>query len=446
MSKNVLENIRQMRQKVKEKEVRYYPNVTYGKKIYPKNFKDGKNYFRVAPSHDPEANPSPFYPLRTTTLEVELGFDKLLRHNLIDIIKDKSLIGKFRVDKIDDLGDDWTDDKIKDVLKKELGESFKLKVRKSIFISTLHGTEDSVDLVEEYIKFVVQKINDEIGDRDEVKKNLSPIFGWRDNNVWHFGISPSTSFVFYAWDWSGEKTFHEVNIYGNMMDKIEELYARFDDPEEPLTVDPFSDPKEGVAIIFDKGKNDKGKDEYSIYDQPFTSKFETLTEFKQSFAITEEQMKQFKEVKPLVSTIGKGVFKRSDFELQLNGLVLFDNKHGYNAFENDEFLEIVQLISEQYPEEEETLHNPLTGEGASPESKEDAAPEVDVPEEDDKTDLDKVLNKKPGKVAEKEKKVAEVKVESEVKKDSFKEEKSGSEKDKKVNDKLAALRKKMNKG
>lgn len=437
-NKNVLDSIRAMRQTAKETEVRYYPKSGNGQNKSMNDFAEGKTYLRVAPSHDTESNPSPFYPLKTTWLEVELGFDRLSRWNIEKLITEKSLIGKFGVDKVSDLSD-WDDDKVKDVLKKELGASFKMKTKKKIFISTLHGQGNDVDLVEEYIKFVVKKVNDEIGDRDEARKKLSPIFGWRDNNGWHPGITPSTSYVFYAWEWSGEKNFYKVEIYDKYMDKIEELYAKFDTPEEPLTIDPFSHPTEGVALVFDKFKNDKNKFEFSIYDQPFDGrKHDSFKQFIANFAISEDQMSKFKEVKPLANLIGRGVFKRSDFELQLNGLVLFDEKHGFNAFENDEFLEIVQAISEQYPEEEKTPYNPLIGEGEAPEDDNNDEPEVIEPEEE-KSDIDKVLDKKPGKVAEKEK---EVKVETEIKKDSVKET---STKDEAVQDKLAALRKRMNK-
>jgi hypothetical protein len=435
---DVLKNIREMRQKAKQKEERYFPKSGNGEKLAIGSFKDGKTYLRVAPSHDPEKNPSPFYPLRSTNLYVELEIDNLNSWNLAALVKEKSLLNQFDIEKVEELKD-IDDDKIKTKLKSILGDDFKMTVRKRIFISTIHGKDGSVDLVDEYIKFVVKDVNDKVGgDRDESKKQLAPIFGWRGKEGWNFGITPSTAFVFYAWD-TETKNFHEVEVYEKYMDKIEELYAKFDSPDKPLSIDPFSHPTEGLPILFDKVKNDKGKDDFNITDMPFDGReHDSYKEFIAQFVITEEQAKQLKEAKSLAEKIGQGVFKRKDFELQLNGLILFDEKHKFNAFENTEFLEIVEAISAQYDDEEEEAYNPLTNEGTAP-VETDEAPEI---EPESETDIDKVLNKKPGAVAKKEAETKEVKVEKEVKADSVKETKSTT-KVLSTAEKLEALKKKM---
>lgn len=410
---NVLDSIREMRKKAKETEVRYYPKSGNGKNKSPNDFDEGKNYLRVAPNHNPEKYPSPFYPFRSTWLEVELGFDRLSRYNLEKLITMKSLIGKFGVDKVSELSE-WEDDKIKEILVEELGADFKMKTKKRVFISTLHGKLGSQDLVEEYIKFVVKFVNEEIDDRDEARKKLSPVFGYRDKDKkWVPGISPQTAYVFYAWEWGTEKNFYKVDIYEKMMDKIEELYSKFDDPEKPLTIDPFSDKSEGIAIVFDKFKNEKQRWDFSIYDQPFDGrKHDSYKEYIKEFALNEDQLKHLKEVKPLHEIYGRGVFRKRDFELQLNGLILFDEKFGFNAFAQDDFLDIVEVIAAQYEgeeeEKEEEPYNPLTGEGKKPdeaaaEVKDETIAEVQTENVEVKTDLDVVLDQKPGKVVEQEK-------------------------------------------
>lgn len=441
MSKSVIENIKEMRQKAKSKEARYFPPSVNGAKLSIGDFKEGKTYLRVAPSHDPEKNPSPFYPLRSTNLYVELEIDKLNSWNLSALIKEKSLLKQFNIEKLEELKD-IEGDKIKAKLKTILGDDFKTIVKKRIFISTVHGKEGSVDLVDEYIKFVVKDVNEKVGgDRDESKNQLSPIFGWRGSDKkWNFGITPSTAFVFYAWD-CDTKNFHEVNIYEKYMDKIEELYAAFDTPENPLTIDPFSNATTGVPLVFDKFKTEKQKDDFNISAKSIDgSGFDSYKEFRSSFAITEEQQKQLKEAKSLVGKIGQGVFKRKDFELQLNGLILFDEKHKYNIFENTEFLEIVEAISTQYDDESEEEYNPLTNEGTAPTTDvvKDEAPEI---EPETKTDISKLLNKKPGAVAAKEAETKEVKVEKEAAPDSVEETKATTGLS--TADKLAALKKKM---
>ncbi|MDY6895280.1 MAG: hypothetical protein SVO01_07705, partial [Thermotogota bacterium] len=413
-----------------------------GKNLRPSDLDEGKNYFRIAPSHDPEKNPSPFYPFRSTYLEVELGIDDLSSWNIDKLVGEKSLMKQMGIEKMSELSE-MDDNKVKAKLKSILGDDFKYKVTKRLFISTLHGKEGDQDLIEEYIKFVVKKINDEVGDREEARKQLSPIFGWRDKNgKWNPGITPNTSYVFYAWDWkSSDKNFFKIEIYDKMMDKIEELYVKFDDPDQPLTVDPFSHPTEGIGIIIDKTKNDKGKWDFVISDVPMTRSFKNYAEFAKYFELGEQQLKQLEEAKPLAEQFGRGVFKRSDFELQLNGLVLFDEKHGFNAFENDDFLETVEQISNQFEEEEQTPHNPLTGEGKAPEKKKEKVEETETAEEDEESSGDKsfdeLMDSKPGKLK------SEDKPKTSVPDGSIKESKSTKSPD--LEDKLAKLRKNLSK-
>jgi len=438
---STLDKIREMRQSAKQEEVKYFSSKSSGKNLRPSDLDEGKNYFRIAPSHDPEKNPSPFYPFRSTYLEVELGIDDLSSWNIDKLIGEKSLMKQLGIEKLSELSE-MDDDKVKAKLKSILGDDFKYKVTKRLFISTLHGKEGDQDLVEEYIKFVVKKINDEVGDRDEARKQLSPIFGWRDKSgKWNPGITPSTSYVFYAWDWkSSDKNFFKIEIYDKMMDKIEELYVKFDDPDQPLTVDPFSHPTEGIGIIIDKNKNEKGKWDFVISDVPMTRSFKNYAEFAKYFELGEAQLKQLEEAKPLAEQFGRGVFKRSDFELQLNGLVLFDEKYGFNAFENDDFLETVEQISNQF-EEEQTPHNPLTGEGKAPEKKKEKVEETETAEEDEESSGDKsfdeLMDSKPGKLR------SEEKPKTEVPDGSIKENKSTKSPD--LEDKLAKLRKNLSK-
>ena len=435
---STLDKIREMRQSAKQEEVRYFSSKSSGKNLRPSDLDEGKNYFRIAPSHDPEKFPSPFYPFRSTYLNVEIGIDKLSSWNIEKLISDKSLFKKMGIEKLSDLSD-IDDDKVKAKLKTILGDDFKYRVKKRIFISTLHGPDGSQDLIEEYIKFVVKSVNDAVGDRDESRKQLSPIFGWRDKNgKWNPGITPSTSYVFYAWDWnSKDKDFFKVEIYDKMMDKIEELYAKFDSPEEPLTIDPFSHPSEGIGVVFEKYKNDKGKWDFSIYYVPMTCSFKNFDEFTKYFELGEQQLKDLEGVKPLHEQFGQNVFKRSDFELQLNGLILFDSENEFNIFENDEFLEIVEQVSSQFEEEPEEDYNPLTGEGKKkePEAKEENKEDnVDEVESGDK-EFDKMLREKPGAL----------KPEESVPDNSIKEEKATKSSSKSLEDKLAKLRQNLNK-
>ena len=457
---SVLENIKVMRQKAKDTETRYYTSKG-GKNMNPSDFKEGKTIIRVAPSHNPEEFPTPFAPFRSTYLKVELGIDELMSWNITKLIKEKSLIKQFGVDKIEELSE-WEDDKLKTKLKEILGDGFQYKVNKRVFISTLHGKEGSKDLVEEYIKFIVQQVNSEIGDRDESKKRLNPIFGYKAQGKWHPGINPSTNFVFYGWDWN-DKNLYKIEIYPNMMTDIENLYIKFDSGDEPLTVDPFSDIETGIGLLFNKSKNEKGKWVFNIDDVPYTDRSKLYTEFIKSFNITEDQLKGLKEVDSLQKQFGRGAFKASDFKVQLNGLVLFDQEHEYNAFENDDFLKLVEEISDQYSEEEEqeqkdddaktgadidrTFAKKQLGLEKPVEVKQETVPEIEVDEEAElKAKLAAIKKEKAAKAAAAKKKTSAKTPpakKEEIEEDSFKEETGSTNKG--LEDKLAMLRKNLKK-
>ena len=449
---NYLEKIKAMRQEAKSKETTYFKN-TYAKSMRLSDLKEGKTIIRVAPG-----KPIPYVPFRSTYLEVELNLDQLQRYHYSDIIKDHSLLKKLGVDKESELSE-MSDDDLKAKLKSLLSEGFTKKVNKRVFISTVHGKPgQNRDLIEEYIKFVVQKVNDEVGDRDESKKQLAPIFGAKINGNWTPGINPSTNFVFHCWDWDA-KTFHKFEIYSKQMDRIEELYLPFDDPESPLTTDPFSDPEKGVGLEFYKVKNDKGKWDYKIENVQFNGKkFNTYTDFVEQYKLSEAQIQEFKDVPSLEESLGQGSFKKKDFEVQLNGLLLFDEKHGYNAFQNDEFCDLVEELGTQFEGEEEVTEE-----------------EQAIKDAKSGKDIDKVFEQKPLKVQEQEevveddeeqddeesealkkamaliaknkaKKAKVVDTSNEVKENSFKEEVVDTTPPKALNDKLAAMRKNLNKG
>lgn len=135
-------------------------------------------------------------------------------------------------------------------------------------------------------------------------------------------------------------------LYSSQMDEIEKLYAKFDDSSEPLTVDPFSDPEEGWPIEFNKVRNDKGGFDITIVDKPAPKRM-SGREFVSQFALTSEQMEEL-EGKPSLTSLYVNVYGSRDFLLALNGLQLFDEKHGLNVFQNDEFLKVAEQLSEYY--------------------------------------------------------------------------------------------------
>ncbi len=346
---SVRDSIREMRDKAAKVAPKYFKSSGSSKYMRPSDLKEGTTTLRIAPPHDAINFPSPFLPSRYTYLEVELGVDELSNYNIKDIIDKQALTSDFGIEKSSDIFDMDKGDLITKA-KQVLGQNFKTKVTKRLFISSMHAADGTVDLVESYIQYVVDKVNDEIGDKDERNARLAPVFGARIAGKWKPGINPSTNFVCYGWDWSADdKPLYKIELYGNMMNRIIELYDKFDDGDKPITVDSFSDAKTGIGLEFSKSKNKMGKWEYKIEDVPYLpQKFDTYTAFQESFALTDEMSKSLADTAPLVDHFGRKSFLKKDFELQLNGLFLFDEEHKFGAFQNDEFVEKVETIAAQF--------------------------------------------------------------------------------------------------
>ena len=136
------------------------------------------------------------------------------------------------------------------------------------------------------------------------------------------------------------------------MNEIEKLYAAFDSEDEPLTIDPFSHESEGVPLVFDKYRDERGRTAYSISDKKNLSRSATYMDFVKQFAVTPEQMDTLNQAESLTD-IYTNVYTKRDFGLAMTGLQVFDEKHGLNLFENDNFLEIVETIAMAYEKEPE---------------------------------------------------------------------------------------------
>lgn len=273
------------------------------------SIEEGVNLFRIAPPHDPK-NP-PFQPIRSTWL-------------------------KCSVPKLDDNY-------------KETGE---YEVRnKRIFIATIHGGAEK-DIVETYISYVKNKVNDEVADKDERSKKLAPITGWKDKSgKWNPGIYPSTNYVFYAWDKS--HNLGRIELYPSDIKQMEKLNIS-EDTGEPIETDVFSDPsEEGLWMAINITKNDKNKWDRIITKKSFNPQgikpadmAEKYQEFLATSMVTDEMLMKLAEKESLEEVYGENSYTLRDFEMALDGLQRFDSENGYSIFENEDFLEEVKEMME----------------------------------------------------------------------------------------------------
>ena len=286
---------------------------------------EGANVFRIAPPHE-EDSPS-YRPFRTAWLECDLP-----------------------------------------VLDEDGKETGKREVRtKRVFSASVHqkqNVDGSIpkDVVETYINYVYQRANDEYQDKDEKATFLAPITGATIKGKWQPGIRPSTNYMFYAWK-GGE--LGRIEMYPSILKRMDELNAAAEDPDQMMEIDIFSDPDNGVSLIIDYDKKAGRGEKYKVSKKEYDfGKFlerangdkdkaiKYWQEAKESEKISDVQLKELSEKKSL-KELYVDVYSKKDFDLALNGLAIFDEKHKYGIFENEEFLAELQEIESLVPEKTE---------------------------------------------------------------------------------------------
>lgn len=241
----------------------------------------------------------------------------------------------------------------------EIPGEFEEKQR-PIFDSRIHGGT-AKDIIDEYIKFTKKSIFDNVQDKDEQKKLLAPINGWKDKTgKWNQGITASQSFVCYAT--KGDivpANLGRLEIYNNDRNELEKLNID-DETGEPIMVDLFSDPDNGVQFVINRVLDEKtNKLTNIISKKTFTaprgskpSEYGKLyQEFLDSQVVPDDVLEAFSEMEPLSKQFCNA-YKRKDFERALEALQMFDTRNNYHTFDNDEFLSIVEEIDKYYPEDE----------------------------------------------------------------------------------------------
>jgi len=273
------------------------------------SFKDnGKHTFRLFPAHPDSENQNFLIPKFTNMLEVEVD----------------------EYDKGEKTG--------KTVLK-----------RKNIFNSRVHGGAD-VDLIEEYIKLVEKQANEKYkGDQKKVKEYLVPIYGQyigmnNPNNV--FGIKLQESYMCYAnrIERDKEPVFGRLELTKGIRANLKTQAALLEDEDDPIGTEPYTDVEEGRNLVIFTDSTKKGSERY------------TISTGQKANPLSDEQLEAFMNVKSLEHDYVK-CFKRKDLDLQIQGLLIFDDKNRYGICESEEFLELVEALQEIWPEEKEDDRN-----------------------------------------------------------------------------------------
>ena len=112
-----------------------------------------------------------------------------------------------------------------------------------------------------------------------------------------------------------------------------------EEDDDPIEVDPFTDPDEGLPILVKKLSKPNKKKGENYYEVSFPKKVSARP-------LTDEEIEYFMNSKPLSELTPR--YEMRDFERALEGLQTFDEENDLEMFEDEGWLEIVEEIKEQY--------------------------------------------------------------------------------------------------
>lgn len=257
--------------------------------------------------------------------------------------------------------------------------------RGTVLDSIAHGGT-KMDIVREYVKLAKKRYGN-----DSEKMDALVGTGMNSNS-----LNPRYSWLCYA-DFvrEGEELRPKIWEFGKMVRDLLNKLAMSEDEDEPIEIDPFTDPDEGVPVLvkyLKKPNKKKGEQYYEV----------TLGKKPKARPITDEELERFAALKPLSEITPR--YGMRDFDRALDGLRNFDDENGFDLFDDDEWLEIMEQVKSQYEAEDEdadekpakkkTTTKKVSKKAVEVESEDDDEETEDEGEDDEFTDMDRTTLKK----------------------------------------------------
>lgn len=229
---------------------------------------------------------------------------------------------------------------------------------KSVFNSRIHGNTEK-DLVEQYVSIGLKKLEREMEGQSDPKKVAEiteKINRLKGNYALKIqGLNYQSKWALYADRIVGKTaTFGTLEIGAAIKERLNSLAASTDSENNPLATDPFTDIEEGRAVVITYNKSATKPQDY--YKTELDAVMEDAViagktyKMPRLFPLTDEQLEVFDKAEPLKKRF-VNVFSRKDFNLQMEGLEYFDQKHKIGLFQDDEFIAVCEEIDGYYPDD-----------------------------------------------------------------------------------------------
>lgn len=200
---------------------------------------------------------------------------------------------------------------------------------------------------------------------------------------WQTGLIHQTEWLCYAWKKTPEgMEFGLLPFKKSVRDGLNEE-AMMEDPDDPIEIDPYTDPDEGKAVIIKYNKDAKKASDY--YKVKVSSEM----------PLTDEQLEQLSEATPLEDIIK---YTNSHYAAAVEGITKFDEEYGIGIIEDEEFIEELEEIKENIlsliddVEDEDDDKDEVEEDETSDDTEEDEVEEDDddEDEEDDGDEFDEM--------------------------------------------------------
>jgi len=213
-----------------------------------------------------------------------------------------------------------------------------------VFNARIHGSQKK-DIIDEYISRVVAIVRDRTSSKEEMKRQLNPINGYRaTDGKWVSGISVSNSWEMYvlSLDSDNESEIHQLSLRASLRNKINEAASDEVDEDDAMGVDPFTDIEEGLPLTIKRDSSKKGGDGWgaSIHrrEEPYPLGDDVLESFLGYPSLEERYV---------------GIYNKSHFDRAIEGLELFDQRNDFEVFDSEEFQDLIVELGDLVPEKEE---------------------------------------------------------------------------------------------
>lgn len=201
--------------------------------------------------------------------------------------------------------------------------------RTQVLDSRSHGGT-KMDLVDEYVKWAKKKWRDD-------SERLNALTGSGPNSN---SLNPQYSWICYADKVVGDEPLKaKIWEFKKMVRDALNKLAFSEDDDEAIEIDPFTDPDEGLPVMVKYLKNPNKKKGENYYEVSFPKK-------SVARPLTDDEIEYFMTLKPLNEILPK--YSINDFERALEGLQNFDDEHEMGLFNDEDWLEHVEEIKNQY--------------------------------------------------------------------------------------------------